>query len=90
MRELKQVRQEIKRWAVKWRQDNELDGNREYYLCNENGYILFKTRFLARQYIADNYGFIRRRQDLQEEPHGWKMPIPVRVLVHLETIDAGE
>jgi hypothetical protein len=47
---------------------------------------LFHTRREARLYIDEKFGYIRRRIDLRVEPHGWRMPRAVRVVVAL----AGE
>lgn len=50
----------------------------------DRGYpLLFTTRSEARRYICERYGYIKTRPDLQAEPHGWKMPVPVRVAVEL-------
>lgn len=66
-------------WAVLWRSDNSRHGKREY-LIGENGNLpTFGTRQKCREYISQKYGYLRSRPDLKAEPHGWKMPIPVRV-----------
>lgn len=49
--------------------------------------LLFRTRSEAREWIEKEYGYLRTRPDLQAEPHGWKMPIPVRVVIG---VDMGE
>jgi len=58
-----------------------VDGVREHLLHENLLPILFKTRSKARQYASDKYGYIKTSPDLREEPHGWRMPIPVRVTV---------
>lgn len=64
------------RWSVIWRSDCALDDGPREYLVGEGGELpLFRTRREAR------YGYIRTRPDLHAEPHGWKMPIPVRVTI---------
>jgi hypothetical protein len=68
-------------WGVKWRSDNKLDGKQEYLLSYDCLPLLFLTRDDAREYIWEKYNYIKTRKDLQEEPHGWKMPIPVKVKV---------
>ena len=81
-------------WAIKWRSNCHIDGRREHlmgrYGCGIRaapdhlaGYtkMAFKTRQSAREFITENYGYIRTRPDLRREPHGWKIPIPVRVIV---------
>lgn len=69
-------------WAALWRSENRLDGKREWILRDKHGIpALFNTRAEARQFIEDTHGYIRNRPDLRAEPHGWKMPIAVRVKV---------
>jgi hypothetical protein len=46
---------------------------------------LFLTRKEARDWIETQFGYIRKRKDLQSEPFGWKVPIPVRVSVVVES-----
>lgn len=47
--------------------------------------LLFHTRREARQYRDKHYGYIRHRKDLRQEPHGWRLPVPVRVHVTLSS-----
>lgn len=81
-------------WAIKWRSDNALDGKREYligrYACGGappelEGYpkFLFRTRRAALAAIKEHYGYIAKRPDLRREPHGWRVPVPVRVRVEI-------
>jgi hypothetical protein len=83
-------------WAIKWRSKNEIDGEREFLLgiyysvpkpefmgCPK---LLFRTRKAAREFIADKFGYIRKRPDLKAEPHGYKMPIPVKVSVEITEV----
>jgi hypothetical protein len=66
-------------WAAMWRSENRIDGKNRH-LLNENCLpVLFRTRRAAREYIEKRYGYIRTSKDLQVEPHGWRMPIPIRV-----------
>lgn len=68
------------RWAIKWRSSNRLDGDSQHIMCGHAGLpIVFRTKREAQTYIRRQYGYIARRPDLKAEPHGWKMPIPVRV-----------
>lgn len=69
-------------WGALWRQRNLLDG-KWTHLINRGDTLpaLFTTRREARAFIEQEYGYIRKRPDLRGEPHGWKMPIPVRVQV---------
>ena len=73
----------VQRWALEWRSVNALDGERRH-LIFENGIpALFTSRAAARAYAQNRYGYIIRRPDLRKEPHGWRMPRPVRVTVEL-------
>lgn len=54
---------------------------------NAQPVLTFKTRTAAAAFIADRYGYIAKRKDLREEPHGWRMPVPVRVRITVEVIE---
>ena len=82
------------KWAIECRSNNRLDGARSGLAgrfssgladapAHLGGYtvMVFATRAAARLYIEVHYGYIARRPDLHAEPHGWKMPRPVRVKV---------
>lgn len=70
------------RWSVEWRSKNRLDGKRNFLLGGGSGLPrTFRTRREAREYVEKRYGYIRSRKDLQAEPHGWKVPRVVQVLV---------
>jgi hypothetical protein len=71
----------ISRWGALWRSYNALDGKREHLLCENGNPLLFRTRAEARAYIAKRYGYIKEREDLRREPHGWMLPKAVRVKV---------
>lgn len=74
-------------WAAMWRSENMADGKTRY-LLNENCLpVLFRTRRETREYIEKKYGYIRRSRGLRAEPHGWRMPIPVRVIVAINHRD---
>lgn len=81
------IRAQLEKWAVLWSQKNDLDGERSW-LVGDSDLItrteLFDTRSQARDFIRLNYGFIRGRKDLQIEPHGWRMPKPVKVTLTIE------
>lgn len=68
-------------WAGLWRSECKLDGRREHILYENCLPALFRTRQKCRDYIKERYGYIEERSDLQEEPHGWMMPIPIKVKV---------
>lgn len=82
------------KWGILWRSNNKLDGKREYFLWDHypnraSVPIVFRTREQARKYISINYGYIKNRPDLQQEPHGWKMPMPVKVHIVVEKAHAN-
>lgn len=67
-------------WGLLWRSENRADGKSEHLICNCLP-VLFSTRREALAYIKEHYGYIATRPDLRREPHGWKMPLPVRVTI---------
>lgn len=86
-------------WAIKLRtSDKSLDGETEKIMGGCGRYTvpsprlhgiygipaMFNSRAEARAFIEDNFGYIRERKDLQDYPHGWKMPIPVRITISVE------
>ena len=73
-------------WGALWRSNNYLDGQC-FHIINEMGALpaLFRTRREAREFIEKVYGYIRTRPDLKAEPHGWKMPITVRLQIRVTT-----
>ena len=86
-------------WAIKWRSKNKLDGETEqligrFHKFSKNepdflsGYniMTFTTRDQARKFIKEHYNYIKDRPDLRKEPHGWKMPIPVKVQVEIKEL----
>jgi len=86
----------ITMWAIKWQSETLIDGKRDHLLGRDSyipyevaGYtkMVFRTRQDARNFITKEYGYIRKRPDLQREPHGWKCPIPVRVKVSVSEIE---
>lgn len=67
-------------WAVKWRSANRIDGARQHFMSDTRGLpMIFDTKHQAQAFIAGNYGYIAKRS--RKEPHGWKMPIAVRVTI---------
>ena len=71
----------VVRWGALWHSNNRLDGMREH-LCFENCLpVLFVTRKQCRAWITKTHGYIKTRRDLRDEPHGWRMPRPVRVTI---------
>ena len=66
-------------WAAQWRSENKLDGKREHVMYVDCLPKLFRTRREAVEWIKATHGYIATRSDLRAEPHGWKMPKPIRV-----------
>jgi hypothetical protein len=59
------------------------------HLLNEDRLpCLFLTKAEATAYANERYGYIKTRPDLRAEPHGWRMPQPVRVAVQKAPADA--
>lgn len=69
----------IKRWGLLWHSRNRLDGERAHLIMENCQPALFRTRAAAREFAKQRYGYIANRPDLQAEPHGWRLPQPVRV-----------
>ncbi len=68
-------------WAGLWHSRNFTDGVSEHILYANCLPALFKTRKEAREHILKHYGYIRYREDLRQEPHGWRLPRPIRVSI---------
>lgn len=69
-------------WGAMWRSDSKLSGKRRHLIYNHGFPALFHTRSAARKFINEQYGYIRTRADLRAEPHGWRLPLPVKVTLH--------
>ena len=77
------------RWAILWRSQNKRDGYTERFVWDwkdplRTTPILFRTRREARAMIRERYGYIKSRPDLRAEPHGWKIPRPIKVVVEIK------
>ena len=69
-------------WGALWRENNRLNGKVEHIINGPDCVpALFRTRKDALAFIIRAYGYIRDRKDLRVEPHGWRLPIPVRVTI---------
>ena len=66
-------------WGVQWRSANRLDGVTERLVYRGRVPALFSTRREAREWTNEIYGYIRSRQDLRSEPHGWRVPKAVKI-----------
>ena len=85
-------------WGILWRSENRLDGAREQLLgsvAKDGDFrpagkaqttMTFRTKRDAAAYIKQQFGYIAERPDLRSEPHGWKMPQPIRVRITVERI----
>ena len=71
----------VHRWALEWRSVNALDGETRHLIFRDRLPALFITRDDARRFAVQEYGYIKSRPDLRCEPHGWRMPRPVRVVI---------
>ena len=69
-----------KLWGALWR-SNDSEGVHRHLLTEACIPKLFLTRRETREWIKEHYGYIANRPDLRRQPHGWRMPIPVRVVV---------
>jgi len=75
----------IRMWGACWQSKNKRDGYQECLLWERHKQLaLFVTRREARAWIEKEFGYIKEREDLRREPHGWRMPIAVRVTIQKE------
>lgn len=74
-------------WAAEWLSKNKTDGTNQHLIYENCLPKLFKTRNACRAWIYDKYGYIAKRKDLRSEPHGWRVPRAVKVIV--EAYDEG-
>lgn len=74
----------LEAWAIQHRSRNSVDGETTWLegcTDEQTRTLLFATKAAASTYIAKEHGYIARRPDLLAEPHGWTVPVPVRVTV---------
>ena len=69
----------VSRWGVMWYSKNRLDGVTKRLRYDGLNPYLFRTRREAREFINEQWGYIKNRRDLRVEPHGWRMPRAVKV-----------
>ncbi len=72
-------------WAAQWHSHNKLDGDHKHIIYENCVPQLFRTRREAREYINTKFGYIRTRPDLKTEPHGWRIPVAVKVTLDVTT-----
>ena len=80
------VSKSFTKWGLLWRSENLLDGKVEHLMSEDGKLLYFSTRQSARDYAHLRWGYIKKRPDLQAEPHGWKMPKPVKIRLSVEVI----
>ena len=69
-------------WLPEWYSRNKLDGVTRHLILSERGEPLhFRTRAACAAFIKEKYGYIAKSPDLRREPHGWRVPKPVRVRI---------
>lgn len=76
----------ITRWGLLWYSRNLLDGETRHIISRDYIPALFRTRREARAYAHERFGYIRDRADLRKEPHGWRLPSPVRLTIAVRRI----
>ena len=67
-------------WGLEWRSR----ARPASIMGHQGELLLFDTRAEARRWADEHYGDIQTRADLRREPHCWRMPWPVRVVVTVE------
>lgn len=75
------IEHEAEKWGALWHSKNKVDGVTEHILRENCVPVLFRTRQEARDWIEEKYGYLKHRKDLRSEPHGWKLPKPVKVKI---------
>lgn len=68
-------------WCLRWNSESNLDGISRHFIFEKRLPALFRTREEARRYATEHWGYIKKRPDLRAEPHGWRMPTPIRVMI---------
>lgn len=77
------------RWGVQWRSKNLTCGEVKHFMRDPNNgdVVLFATRKESEAYIHDRYKYMANRKDLRREPHGWRMPVAVKVKVTVKIVE---
>ena len=73
-------------WGAEWHSKNGTDGECRHIMYERGMPVVFGTRAEARHWITMKYGYIRHREDLRKEPHGWRVPRPVRIEVSAKVL----
>ena len=75
------VKRTMVRWGAKWRSKNKLDGITEHIVFDNLDPVLSHTKKGITEFIKERYGYIAKRKDLRQEPHGWRMPKPIKLKI---------
>lgn len=75
-------------WVGQWYSHNRLDGVTRHILCENLLPALFRTRRECREYIKGKYGYIKNREDLKAEPHGWRLPRAIKVKLVVTEVES--
>jgi hypothetical protein len=70
----------IGKWGLEWFSKNKLDGITRHLIYENCIPIIFHSREEARKFSNERFGYIKVRKDLRVEPHGWRMPRPVKLI----------
>ena len=70
-------------WAAEWYSNSKKEGEKRHLIYYDGIVLLFKSKKKCQDYIKERWGYIATRKDLRSEPHGWRMPQPVRVTVQV-------
>src|SRR5579859_2723074 len=80
-------------WVPLWTKCNMRDGLTEHFCIydrqvRKDGPFFFDTKNACQAYITEKWGYIARRDDLRREPHCWRVPKPVKVIVQIGELHA--
>ena len=70
----------IKKWGLEWYSKSKKFGVRRHLLYENYLPKMFYTRKEAVERANMEFGYIKIRKDLRAEPHGWRMPRPVKII----------
>jgi len=69
-----------------WRTNGDYTGECHNIICERGIPVLFRKKREAKAWIDDSYGYIKSRPDLRAAPHRWRLPIPVKVTIAVNSI----
>ena len=74
------MKQKVYLWGLQWYSKNIQDGVTKHLLFDGDCKpLLFRYRKEALSARDNVYGYIRNREDLRNEPYGWRLPRPVKI-----------